>query len=304
MIPSETPYKVLKYLVKFYDQKGLPKQYESDTLILHFVERNFLTISKDSPNKFFKTKAFEEAFREDIFPSFQKYNSFISKHQIEDLENHYSVQEFEALIQIENEGAEIVKNKSSFQSILTQYFGSSKHRKADSILSQAIKKILDIEFFPEESKDQQFLSVLYPKGETRFIMLCENKNRLITQRHDFIEYWFAGGRNIKQLQFTPKPKHPIFYLFDWDFDGLNIYVNIKRKYFPTLTAICPDNFESLMEKQESVKKHRSKWKNNNCFQFLNEKEKSIADVLFNTESIIEEQKILLTKEILMRNGIN
>jgi 5S rRNA maturation endonuclease (ribonuclease M5) len=207
------------------------------------------------------------------------------------------------LIEIENDKTEILTNDSSFQTILTKYFGSSKHRNADSILSEAIKKILGINYFPEESKDQQFLSVLYPKNETRLIILCENKNRLITQRHDFIEYWYAGGKNTKQLQFIPKPKYPIFYLFDWDFDGLNIYTDIKRKYLATLTAFIPDNFRSIMEKQEEVKEHHSKWKNNKCFQYLSETERAIATVLFDTDSIIEEQKILLNETNLFKNGI-
>ena len=304
MIPTETPYKVIKYLVKIAESKSLEKNYEGEKLMLHWVERNFLTSPIESPNKFFKTNLFDEPFTEEIFPLFQKYNSFISKYQIENLENHYSVQEFEALILIESEKVEILRTELSFQTILTKYFGSSKYRKVDSVLSEAIKKILGIDFFPEESKDLQFLSVLYPKNTTRFIILCENKNRLITQRHDFIEYWHAGGKNTKQLRFIPKPQFPIFYLFDWDFEGLNIYIEIKKNYFPTLAAFIPKNFEVLMEKQEEVKNHHSKWKNNNCFTLLNEKERLIADILFDTDRIIEEQKIIVNNINLIHNGIS
>lgn len=303
MIPTETPYKVIKYLVRISEEKSLQKNYESETLMIHWIERKFITIPKENPNKFFKTNLFDEPFNEEILPSFQKYNSFIKKHQIENLENHYTIKDFESLIEIESNQEEILANESSFQTILTRYFGSSKHRKADGILSEAIKKILGLEYFPEESKDQQFLSVLYPKNETRFIILCENRNRLIAKRHDFIEYWYAGGKNTKQLQFIPEPKFPIFYLFDWDFDGLTIYTDIKRKHFPTLTAFIPDNFQSLIEKQEDVKEHHSKWKNNKSFQYLSETEKAIATVLFDTDSIIEEQKILLNETNLLKNGI-
>ena len=71
-----------------------------------------------------------------------------------------------------------------------------------------------------------------------------------------------------------------------------------------LNAFIPFNAKSLMIEQDKVKKHRSKWKNNNCFQFLNEKEKEVAEILFNTKSIIEEQRILLTKENLLYNSID
>ena len=59
-----------------------------------------------------------------------------------------------------------------------------------------------------------------------------------------------------------------------------------------------------MEKQEEVKEHHSKWKNNKYFQYLNEEEKAIADELFEKDCIIEEQKILLSEKNLINNGIN
>jgi hypothetical protein len=303
MIPAETPFKVLKYLMKLSDEKVLPKNYENETLMLHFVERNYLTSPKNSPNKFFKTKDFEDILAEEIFPAFQKYDSFIKSCQIDKLGNHCTIKELEALIEIKKTKEKILCSEFSFQTILTQYFGSSKHRKVDSILSDVIKIILGIDYFPEESKDQQFISILYPKSETRFIIICENKNRLIVPRHDFIEFWYAGGKNTKQLRFVPKPKHPIFYLFDWDYDGLNIYIDIKKKYFPTLNAFIPDDFESLMEKQDEVKEHHSKWKNDNCLQYLNYFERTIVMTLILTDSIIEEQKIKLTNTNLLFNSI-
>lgn len=252
MIPENTPYKVLKYLINFFSEKIQPMKYESDPFMLYLLERGFLIRLRENPTKFCTTHLFEELFAKEIILLFQKFNSFIKKYQIENLENYYSVQEFEALIKIENDRVDILSGEHSFQVILTKYFGSSKHRKADSILSEAIKKILGVVYFPEENKDQQFLSILYPINESRFIILCENKNRLIISRHDFIEFWYVGGKNIKQLQFVPKPILPIFYLCDWDFDGLNIYTEIKRKYFPTISAIIPDNFKFLMEQQEEV----------------------------------------------------
>ena len=123
-------------------------------------------------------------------------------------------------------------------------------------------------------------------------------------RHPFIEFWYAGGHNIHQLQFIPKQTKPIFYLFDWDFDGVNIYNHIKQNHFPTLTAFIPSDHESLMEKRDEVKRHRSIWNNDNCLQYLNDREKSIVTTLIQTDRIIEEQKILLTNENLLNNGIN
>lgn len=301
MIPAETPYKVLKYLFKLAETESLQKKYDSETIILHWIERNYLN---ERSGRFVKTPRFTEPFDRDIAPAIHRYGDFIEKYQIENLENHYSIGEFEGLIKIENEKGEILKEEFTLQSLLTRYFGSSKFRKADSIFAEAIKKILSIDSFPEEDKDQQFLSILYPKEQTRFIILCENRNRLVTTRYNFIEFWYAGGKNTKQLQFIPKPTCPIFYLFDWDYDGINIYTLIKKKYFPNISSIIPRDFETLMKKQSEVKDHHSKWQNDNCFQYLSETERAIANKLYKTDCIIEEQSILLSKENLLFNNIS
>ncbi len=299
MIPADTPYKIIKYLVKLSKEGALTKNHLSDKFIIYLTDRKFIIETTNSKNKFTITESFKKKYSNEIYPIFQKCNSFIKKHQIENLENYYSVDDMEKLILIDIEKP----TKLSLQEILSKYFKSSKHTRTNSNLANAIKTILKIDEFVEDKKDQQFISVLYPKNKTRFIILCENINRLRAKRHTFIEFWYAGGKNTKQLQFIPKPKHPIFYLFDWDFDGLNIYIHIKQNYFQTLTAFIPTNFQSLMEKREEVKHHHSKWKNNNALLQLNEIEKTIATLLIQTDCIIEEQKILLTTENLNNNSI-
>lgn len=301
MLYKDTPYKVVKYLAKLSSEKVSTKNFQNENFIRFLIDRQFL---KEGDKQFSTTKKFEEKYLDEIQTSFAKCKSFIERHQLGYLENHYSIKEFEALTEIEKDKQKIIEQEISFQNILTKYFGSSKHKSAESNLSKAIKTILGIEFFPEESKDQQFISILYPKSETRFIIICENKNRLIVPRHDYIEFWYAGGKNTKQFQFIPNPKHQIFYLFDWDYDGLEIYIHIKQKYFPTLKAFFPTNPESLMVKQSEVKEHHSKWKNKNFLTHLNNKEKELAEILIKNDSVIEQQNILTTKENLLHNAIN
>ena len=301
MLYKDTPYKVVQYLAKLSNEKVLPFAYKDENYIRYLIERKAI---QPSGKQFSITKKFEENFAEEIENAFSKCSSFITKYDLSYLENHYSIEEIEALIKIETDKQQIIEQEIAFQNILTLYFGSSKHKTAQSNLSKAIKTILGIEFFPEEIKDQQFTSILYPKKKTRCIILCENKNRLITKRHEFIEYWYAGGKNIKQLEFIPQPQHPIFYLCDWDFDGLNIYIDIKRKYLPTLSAFIPTNPDSLMIEQSKVKDHKSKWSNDKFLIHLNKTERSIAETLIKNKAIIVEQKILVTPENLLNNAIN
>ncbi len=301
MLYKDTPYKVLQYLAKLSNEKVLPFGYKDENYIRYLIERKAIQLNG---KQFSITKKFEENFLEEIENTFSKCSSFITKYGLSYLENHYSIEEIESLIKIETDKSKISEQEITFQNILTLYFGSSKHKTAQSNLSKAIKTILGIEFFPEEIKDQQFISILYPKTKTRFIILCENKNRLITKRHEFIEYWYAGGKNIKQLEFIPEPQHPIFYLCDWDFDGLNIYINIKIKYFPDLAAFIPTNPDSLMIEQSKVKDHKTKWNNDKFLIHLNKTERSIAENLIKNKAIIVEQKILVTPENLLNNAIN
>ncbi len=301
MLYKDTPYKVVQYLAKLSNEKVLPFAYKDENYIRHLIERKAIQVNG---KQFSITKKFEENFLEEITNAFNKCSSFIAKYDLSYLESHYSLEEIEALIKIETDKSKINEQEIAFQNILTLYFGSSKHKTAQSNLSRAIKTILGIELFPEEIKDQQFTSILYPKTKTRFIILCENKNRLVTKRHEFIEFWYAGGKNIKQLEFIPEPPHPIFYLCDWDFDGLSTYIAIKRKYLPTLTAFIPSNPESLMIEQSKVKDHKSKWSSDKFLVHLNKKERDIAETLIKNKAIIIEQRILITHENLFINAIN
>lgn len=299
IIPKDTPFKVLKYLSRLDDTKKLPIKYQKEKVIIYLVDNNcIIKKGKDiSVSTDFKLK-----YVEFILPLYEKVNLFIDKFGIEYAEDYCTIFDFECLIQIEEDRDELIE--FTFQQILTKYFKSSKYTKKNSSLATAIKSVVGIEYFIEDDKDQQFLRVLYPKSNTRFVILCENMDRLRNPRHEFIEFWYAGGRNTVQLQFIPKPTTPIFYLFDWDFDGLNIYNHIKQNYFPTLTAFIPTNYESLIEKQDEVRHHRSKWSNDSSLHNLTDNEKTIAETLIKTNSIIEEQKIHLTTENLINNAIN
>lgn len=299
IIPKDTPFKVLKYLSRLNDVNTLPVRYEKEKVIIYLVDNNCIIIKG---KVIIALTDFTIKYVEFILPVYEKINSFIERFNIQYTEDYCTLFDFECLFQIEEDRDKLIE--FTFQQILTKYFKSSKYSKKNSNLATAIKAVVGIEYFIEDDKDQQFLRVLYPKNKTRYIILCENIDRLRNPRHEFIEFWYAGGRNTIQLQFIPKPTIPILYLFDWDFDGLNIYNHIKQNYFQTLTAFIPTDFESLMEKQDEVRHHRSKWGNDNFLQYLTGNEKNIAETLIKTNSIIEEQKIHLTTENLINNAIN
>ena len=299
IIPIDTPFKVLKYLSKFNTNHSGYIKYEKEKIITYLFENKYL--NKDG-KKFIISESFKIKYIDFIEPKYKEIKLLIDKYKIEYVEDYYTIFDFNCLTEIEKDKAKI--KEFTFQQLVTKYFRSSKYTKKDSSLASAIKAILNIESFIEEDKDQQFLSILYPKTPTRYIILCENKDRLRNPRHEFIEFWYAGGKNIKQLQFVPKSTLPLFYLFDWDYDGLQIYIRIKEKYFPSLEALLPLNPESIMVKQEDVKNHHSKWENNKFLPKISSKEGDIASILMKDSGwIIEEQSILLKTDLLLSNGI-
>ena len=298
IIPKDTPFKVLKYLSQLHTTSNSPLKYEKEKVIIYLLDNKYL---EKEGKRVIILKDFATKYREYILPVFQNINSFVSKHKIEYIEDYYTIFDCECLLKIESDKDKL--EDYTFQQILTEYFNSSKHTKKDSNLASAIKAVLGINYFIEDDKDQQFLSILFPKNATRFIFLCENNDRLRNPRHEYIEFWYVGGNNINQIQFIPLTTVPIFYLCDLDFDGLNIYNNIKKKYLRMLKLFIPKNFEQLMIKQTEVKEHRSIWKNDNILKSLNDREKRIANVLLGERRIIEEQRILLTRDNLEFNGI-
>lgn len=297
-IPDETPFKVLKYLSRINSALKLPLKHEKDKVIIYLIDCNYLKIEG---RNFTTSTDFRTKYAEFIFPVYHNIILLISKYNIQYTEDYYTTSDFACLLKIENNKKNLIE--STFQQILTEYFKSSKHTKKDSNLASAIKAVLGIENFIEDDKDQQYLSILYPKKTSQFIILCENKDRLRNPRHEFIEFWYVGGNNINQLQFIPKTTTPIFYLCDLDFDGLNIYNNIKKKYLKSLKIIIPKNFEHLMIKQTDVKNHKSIWKNDAILLSLKNNEKPIVKVLIEEKKIIEEQRIILSKENLEFNEI-
>ena len=84
------------------------------------------------------------------------------------------------------------------------------------------------------------------------ILLCENKNLLTKKRFETTELWYAGGKNINKLKFVNIPDIPIYYLCDWDNDGIEIYYKIKQihKQLKLIIPNKPIKYKSTKEHLE------------------------------------------------------
>jgi len=236
----------------------------SDTIYwkyLHDFER--VDINKFK-SKIVATEKFKNYYETKIQNTFEELDNFIKKNEIKELTSSFLISDIIVLIQIEKEKQNIVDNNLTRRQISSRYFknGDAKYLKGN--LEKAVKQVLYIKEFPEDNKEKQFISILYSKKNATKILLCENEDRLLNPRMENTNIWHVGGKNTAKLKYVPKPEIPIYYLCDWDYDGLKTYLHIKNEYFNDLQLIIPN-----IDLKKSIEKtnHKSVWKND--FQIKN-----------------------------------
>ena len=230
---------------------------------------------------------FKDFYENKIQETFQKYNTFLIKNNIEQITSNFFISDIESLIKIENDKILIIEKHRTRRQISSRYFKNGDAKYLKNNLEKSVKEILKIKEFPEDNKEQQFISILHSKETAKKIILCENEDRLINPRQNDIEIWHAGGKNIAKLKYIPKPDIEIHYLCDWDYDGLKTYLTIKQEYFKQIELIIPQNYT---KKGIEETDHKSKWKPDFDINKFNETEKKIlSDIIPNYW--IEEESI-------------
>ncbi len=225
---------------------------------------------------FYETKIKEE---------FSQISNFLNKNKIMELATNFLISDIESLMTIAHRKEQIINDKKTRRQISSKFFSNGDAKYVKNNLEKAIKQILDIKEFPEESKDLQYLSILHSSEKPEQILLCENEDRLINPRQKYTEIWFAGGKNISKLKYVPKNDLPIFYLCDWDYDGLKTYLTIKKEYFNNIKLIIPENYT---KKDIEKTNHKSKWKQDFDILKFNKKEQEIISELIPNYWIEEE----------------
>lgn len=157
---------------------------------------------------------------------------------------------------LQNIRQQIINAKETRRGVSLMFFKNEKHLDSSQALERAVKKILDIELFVD-NRDFQYLYVLQCR-HPRAIVLCENLHFLKmpgVSRENNIELWYAGGRNIEKLQYADRKNLPIYYMCDWDYDGLDIYRLVKEK-IPEIKLLTPNG----SGRDINLTEHRSTWK--------------------------------------------
>ncbi len=258
---------------------------------------NSLRMLDRSHNKLFTLDGFTDIYEKEYLERYNNYENFLLENGLLKPQLRFEENDVKILMNIQtwkNEGTleelrkQIIASDESLRGVSLMFFKNEKYLDNKSSLIDALKKILEVEYFSNE-KDQQYIYKLECHNP-KVIVLCENLDFLTKpnkpRQHD-IELWYAGGKNVSKLDYADTRELPVYYSCDWDYDGLFIIYPLVKEKIPTIQLLTPNGAPRGIEETG----HNSKWtiKNRNIDFLLNRKQKEIVNELIqNNQWIIEE----------------
>ena len=246
-------WKALKQLNQLYIEGETSTELLGVPLGKRILEMEYvITVNKKTISK---TDSFDSFYSENLQEKFINYSGLIERYSLND--TNFEESELDALLKLYN----------------------------------AVLSVLELNELPIDEHDQQYLKILHCKSRIpKAIILCENDNQIKKERLYNVELWYAGGSNTAKLQYVIEPDIPFYYLCDWDNRGIEIFQSIKRKYFPKIEILVPQ------EPIKTLSKIRE-WKTEIDYSLFPKDAKEILTSLI-PEKWIEEESI--NHELLRR----
>jgi hypothetical protein len=231
--------------------------------VLAYLE-NSLGVVERTARKLKVAEGYHAVYEKNYKTKFDRYFSFLQENDLVKPQSRFEEQDLDILISIK-EGMDsgeftelrnqIIAADESLRGVSLMFFKNEKYLLGKNSVVDALKNILQVKEFSNE-KDQQYIYKL-ECHHPRVIVLCENLDLLTRPnkpRKHGIELWYAGGKNIQKLNYSPTRSLPIYYSCDWDFDGLTIYSWVKE-IIPEIQLLTPSG------KPRSIKDtgHNSHW---------------------------------------------
>lgn len=252
---------------------------------------------------------YEKKFRE----RYDRYSNFLLKNELWKPYSRFEDSDIQILINIKKKmdsgelsslRQQIIDYDESLKNISLMFFKHEKYLRGKKTLIEALEKILDVTSFSDE-KDQQYMYKL-ECDSPQAIVLCENLDFLTKPnkpRKFGVELWYAGGKNVKKLEYSDIRGLPTYYSCDWDFDGLFVIYPLVKKWLPTIQLLLPNGEPKSIVSTE----HKSLWKNIDPVlieELFSEDEKELILTLINNNSWIIEESNQLMPQILLKEGKN
>ncbi len=201
---------------------------------------------------------------------------------------------------------QIMTAKENIQGVSLMFFKSSKYMANKHSLINAVEKLIGIDLSKEN--ETQYLKPFHCKhSKPKITILCENfyflKFPYYIENYE-IELLYVGGYNVTKLKNLIDVKYPIYYLGDWDYDGLLIYEkaktiidklkNNKDHQLQLITPILKPNIRQV-KLSETEENHKSNWKNKDKYicglktDYYNTEQQKLIQNLSDKDEWIEEE---------------
>ncbi|MCY0970768.1 hypothetical protein [Chryseobacterium wangxinyae] len=228
---------VLKALNDLYEKKKTTAKIQQVDYIRYLMtQTELIAQKKGNSNVLVAGDDYGEYYEANFQSAYQYYYNFLNQVGIRlDGGKNFTEEDIRTLIVIYESRNELRGNLTNIEDFSGKVFdyAGSKYLKFRNSVHNAVLKILEIDEFPQTSKDLQYrLVVDYPTPKA--IILCENKSFLKqpwNAKELEVKLWYVGGNNIAILDNIDEVEleYPIYYSCDWDFHGLEIFQRIKSK---------------------------------------------------------------------------
>ncbi|MBU7570701.1 MAG: hypothetical protein KAF41_08655 [Flavobacterium sp.] len=228
---------VLKALNDLYEKKKTTAKIQQVDYIRYLMtQTELIAQKKGNSNVLVAGDGYEEYYETNFQSAYQYYYNFLNQVGIRpDGGKNFTEEDIRTLMVIYESRNELRGNLTNIEDFSCKIFdyAGSKYLKFRNSVRNAVLKILEIDEFPQTSKDLQYrLVVDYPNPKA--IILCENKSFLKqpwNAKELEVKLWHVGGNNITILDNIDEMElvYPMYYSCDWDFNGLEIFQRIKSK---------------------------------------------------------------------------
>ncbi|MDR5591658.1 hypothetical protein [Christiangramia sp. SM2212] len=249
-----------------------------------------------------KGRGFDDYYEKHHLQDFKDYFTFLEENELIKPQLRFAEEDIKILMDIKTRmdsgelleiRAQMIEYEESIRGVSSMFFKNEKYLLGKNALIDAVKYVLNISELADD-KDQQYIYAL-KCNKPKCIVLCENLDflkRPTRPRKYNIELWYAGGRNISKLIFSETRDLPIYYSCDWDYDGLDIFQDVKE-IFPQIKLLTPNAQSKDIVKSE----HNSLWKTPQKASILSGL--NFTDYSLNQQTIIKtliEQNHWITEE--------
>lgn len=278
LLQTDITWAQLRALHQIYASKQTKTPLFSNAFVSKLkTEKRLLRFKPGNLNYIEGTAAFPVYYKIHFLPAYERYIAFFEATGVmSDGRRSYSLYDLESLIYIWKNKDILGNNLTTVRTFSGELFKGkgSKYLENNQSVLAAVLQILGIDKFPKnDPKEQRWRLVVDCPYPSR-ILLCENLDALKLPEISIAlntELWYVGGNNTRILENLSenKLKLPIYYMCDWDYDGLRIFENVQRIMEEKETSVkllLPHNLNGRLPVNSPY--HYSEWKRHLYFSGL------------------------------------